>query len=146
MPAGGLDRLGVAAAGIVAHADIKRLALTHDEIKRAERLLQRRLIVGPVMIKDVHIVQAHPLQRLIQAGDQIFLAAAVAVGARPHSISRLGRDNEFVSGHLLEDLAGDDFAVAGRRAVVVGKVEVGDAVVKGGKKAAAALFLHPWFS
>jgi len=88
-----------------------------------------------VRIEDVDIVELHPLQALVEAGDQVFAAAPFAIGAGPHPVAGLGRDDELVAiaGEiLLEDFAESGLGRAGRRAVVVGEVEMGDAEIEGG--------------
>ena len=138
------DRLGGLAefrAGIVAHPGIEGLALPDDQVERRERLLQRRFVVGAVMVVDVDVVQAQPAERLVEAGHHVFPAAAVAVRARPHVVAGLGRDDQLVPRHIADDLADDDFAVARRRAVIVGQVEVRHAVVECVVAALAASFL-----
>ncbi len=44
------------------------------------------------MIEDIHIVKSHTHQALIQAGQQIFAAAPVAVRAVPHIKVSFGAD------------------------------------------------------
>ena len=122
-------------AVIVGQAHIQRLAAAHGLRQRAHRLLQRGVGVHAVMVENVHIVQPHAAQALIQAGQQILAAAPVAVGACPHFITSLGRDNQLVA--VDAQIVPQDFAKvflggAGLRAVVIGQVKVGDAVVERG--------------
>src|SRR5256886_17705365 len=70
---------------------VQRLARTDRGVQRAHRLLERRVRVVPVGVEDVDVLQAHPAQRLVQAGQQVLARAVVAVGARPHVVARLGR-------------------------------------------------------
>ena len=46
---------------ILGHARVERPPAAHDEIQRAHRFLQGCVGVGPVGIKNVHIIQFHPL-------------------------------------------------------------------------------------
>ena len=115
-------------------ADIERLALAHGGVERAHRLLERRLRIDAVRIEDVDIVEPHALQALVEAGEQIFAAAPFAIGARPHVVAGLGRDDQLVAiareigrAGLAESLLGR----AGRRAVIVGEIEMGDAEIEG---------------
>ena len=48
-------------------ADVERLPLMHGGGERAHRLLERRLGVEPVRVEDVDVVDAHPLQALVEA-------------------------------------------------------------------------------
>ena len=52
--------------------------------------------VGAVAVEDVDIVQAEPVQALIEAHKQVLPALAEAGGARPHVPARLAGDGEFV--------------------------------------------------
>src|SRR5262245_59636008 len=85
-------------------------------------------------IEDVDIVDAHPLQALVEAGQDIFAAAEFAVRSRPHAIAGLGRDDEFIT------MAGEvraQYVSKGllgrsrRRTIVIGEIEVRDAQVEG---------------
>ena len=127
---------------VVGNADVERLAAAHDLVKRAHRLLHRRVRVGPVVVEDVHVVKVHAAQALIEAGDEVLAAAPVAVGAGPHVIAGLGGDDHLVAVGQEIALHVDAEAALGLavgRAVVVGEVEVGDAVVK---RRAQDLALH----
>ena len=87
-----------------------------------------------MVVEDVDVVQAEPLQRLVERGAQVLARAEVAVGARPHVPAGLGADDQLVA-QAAEVLAQDPPEVglrrAVRRAVVVRLVEVGDAEVEG---------------
>ena len=122
-------------AVVVGKPRVQRPAALHGGGQRAHGLLQRGVRVHAVMVENVHIVQPHPLQALVQTGQQIFPAAPVSVRAVPHGIARLGGNDEFVpvSGQVVpQNTAEIPFRRAGSRPIVVGKVKVGDAVVKGG--------------
>ena len=87
------------------------------------------------MVENVHIVQPHAAQALIQTGQQILAAAPVAVGACPHFITGLGRDNQLVAVDaqiIAQNFTKIPLGCARLRAVVVGQVKVGDAVVERG--------------
>ena len=122
-------------AVVVGQARVQRLAAAHGLRQSAHCFFQRGLGVHAVVVEDIHIVQPHPAQALVQAGQQVFAAAPVAVGTVPHRVARLGRDDQLIAvGHqvVAQDLA--KIALGGTRlgAVVVGQVKVGDAVVKRG--------------
>ena len=129
--AGGLAGL---LGGVVGDADVQRLALLDRRVQRAHRLLQRSLRVGAVRVEDVDVVEAHPLQALVERGEHVLARAPLAVRAGPHQIAGLGGDDQLVAVRRevgLQGLAEGGLGGAGRRAVVVGQVEVGDAEVEG---------------
>ena len=87
-----------------------------------------------MVIEDVHVIDTHPLEALIQAGHQVFARAEVAVGTRPHVPARLGGDDQFVTigaQVLPQDPTKGRLCRSGRGTVVVGQVEVRDAQVEG---------------
>ncbi len=104
-------------------------------VKRAAGLLERGLRVEAVRIEDIDIVETHALQALVAGGDQIFAAAPLAIGTRPHVVACLGGDDQLVAVWfevLAEQLAEGSFGGAVGRAVIVGEVEMGDAEIEGG--------------
>ena len=82
---------------IIGQAHIQRLAGMHRGGQRAHGFLQWGVGIHAVVVEDVHIVQAHALQALIQAGQQILPAAPLAIGPGPHLIARLGGDDQLVT-------------------------------------------------
>ena len=93
------------------------------------------------MVEDIHRIKAHAQETLVQTGSQIFFAAPVTVGTRPHIIACLGADDHFISVRgkaFLYDPSEIFFRASRFRAVIVSQVKVGDAVVKSGK----AKFFH----
>ena len=125
-----LQRLAV----VIGQAHIQGLAAADRLLQSAHGLLQRGIGVHAVVVEDVHIGKSHALEALVQAGQQIFPAAKVAVGAVPHGVARFGGDDQLVpiGGQILpEDLAEVLLGSPGLGTVVVGQVEVGNAVVKG---------------
>ena len=122
-------------AVVVGQARVQRLAAAYGLRQSAHCFFQRGLGVHAMVVEDIHIVQPHPAQALVQAGQQVFAAAPVAVGTVPHRVTRLGRDDQLIAVRhqvVAQDLA--KIALGGTRlgAVVVGQVKVGDAVVKRG--------------
>ena len=118
---------------VARNADVKRLAAAHDLIERAHRLFNRRFRVGAVVVEDIHIIQIHPPQALVKAGNQVFPAAPVAVWPRPHVVARFGGNHQLVAvgfpiaQHVNAEVA---LRLAVGRAVVVRQIKMRDAVVK----------------
>ena len=85
-------------------------------------------------IEQVHIVDIHPAETLVETCHEVFPRAPVAVRPRPHVIASLGTDKELVAirGEIITHQTAKGFlSTAVRRTVVVGEVEVGDAMVEG---------------
>jgi hypothetical protein len=86
-----------------------------------------------VRVEDVDVLQPHPREALVERGEQVLARAPLAVRAGPHVVAGLGGDHELVAqggevgGH---DAAEVLLGRAGRRAVVIGEVEVRDAEVE----------------
>ena len=88
------------------------------------------------MVENIHIGQTQPLQALIQAGKQIFAAAKVAVGPRPHIVARLGADQKLIAvsrQFLPQDAAKILLCRAGHGPVIIGQIKMRDAVVESGE-------------
>ncbi len=118
---------------IIREAGVKRLAAADGVGQRAHRFLQRRVGVGPVRIKNVHVIQPHPLERLVQRRQQIFARTPFAVRPRPHVITRLCGDDQFIAPFaevVAQDAAKGFLRRAVRRAVIVREVKMRDAKVK----------------
>ena len=127
---------------VVGDADIQGLPLADSGVERAHRLLERSVGVGAVAVENVHVVEPHALERGVEAGEQIFARAPLAVGTGPHIVARLGGDDEFVAVGmkvLLEEQAEGILGGTGRRTVIVGEVEVRDAHVEGAAGDGAAV-------
>ena len=115
-------------------AGVERAPRTHGVIERHHRFFERRVGIGAVAVEDVHVLQPHALEALVEAGDQILARPPLAIRPGPHVVARFGRDDQLVAirtqvlrHHAPEVLLGG----AGRRSVVVGEVEVCDAEVEG---------------
>ena len=116
-------------------AGVERLARAHRGVKGADRLLERGVRVEAVRVEDVDVVEAHAPERLVEARQKVLARAEVAVGPRPLSPAGLRGDDQLVA--VRAQVFGHDPAEvllggAGRRAVVVGEVEVGDPRIEGG--------------
>jgi hypothetical protein len=108
-------------------AGVERLAGGDGRVQRAHRLLERRVRVGPVRVEDVDVVEAHPLERLVEARGEVLAGPEVAVGPRPHVVAGLCGNHEFVAERrevAPQVLAEVGLGAAVRRPVVVGKVDV----------------------
>ena len=90
---GGLPGLG---GGIGGDTGVKRLSLADGGLEGPEGLLERRVGVEAVRVENVHIVHAHPLQALVEAGQQVLARSPLAIGAGPHVVTGLGGDDELV--------------------------------------------------
>ena len=124
---GGIER-------IARNADIERLARTDGIDERPERLLERRLRIETVGIEEVHIVELHPPETLVEARRQVLPRSPVSVGSRPHVVAGLGGNEQFVAvrpERTFHDAAEGLFGRTVGRAVVVGQVEMRDAPVEG---------------
>ena len=53
----------------------------------------RRLGVEAVRVEDVDVVEPHPRQALVEAREHVLARAPLAVGAGPHVVAGLGRDD-----------------------------------------------------
>ena len=129
---------------IAREAHVERLALLNRARQRTHRLLERGLGVHAVVVEDVHVVEPHALEALVERGQQVLAAAVVPVGSGPHVVASLGGDEQFVTigaQVVTQELAHVALRLAIVRAVVVGQVEVRDAVVEGRKGDAGHLLV-----
>ncbi len=110
----------------VRHADVARLALPHDVVKRAHRLVERRIRIGPVHEIDVDMVGTQPPQALVDRGEDARPAAVAAVRHLLVADAEFGRDDDIVSA-AAERSRQRLFGYA--HAVGLGRVEAGDAAV-----------------
>ena len=111
---------------VVGDPGVEGLAALHDVVKRAHRLLDRGAVVRAVVVENVHVVEVHPLQGLVDGGDEVFPGSVVAVGSLPHVVSRLGGDDQLipvgtpVRVHMLSEVP---LRLPVGRAVVVREIE-----------------------
>ena len=49
------------------------------------------------MVENVHVIQAHAFEALVEAGDQVFARAPIPIGTVPHVVARLGRNDQFIA-------------------------------------------------
>ena len=119
--------------GPAGDAHIERLALANNVHQRLKGFLQGSLRVIAVGIEEVDIIQFHALQTLVERGNERFPAAPVPIRPGPHFVAGFRGDEEFVAigfERRLHDFAKRLFGTSGRRPVVVGQVEMYDAVVE----------------
>ena len=86
-----------------------------------------------MVVEDIHIFQTQPLEAGVEAGQQVFAAAPIAVRPRPHGVSGLGADDQLIPvGRqlLAQDAAKIFLRTARLRTVIVRKIEMGDPIVK----------------
>src|SRR6266446_4801452 len=75
-------------------AGVERLSLADCGVERPLRLLERSLGVEAMRVEDVDVLQAHPLQALVEAGQQVLSRAPDAVRTRPHVPAGLRGDDQ----------------------------------------------------
>ena len=116
------------------NAQIECLTLLHDVNHRLQGLFERCVGVVTMTIEEVHVVEVHALEALVEACHEILARAPVAVRTFPHVVASLGGDEEFVtirSEVVLHQSAHRFFGAAVWRTIIVGEVEVSDAMVEG---------------
>ena len=114
-------------------ADVERLALADCRVERSHRLLEGGPRIEPVGVEDVHVVDPHPREALVQAGKEVLPRAQVAIRSRPHVVAGLGRDHELVAVWAQVGRQDPSEVLLGRaiwRPVVVREIEVGDPAVE----------------
>src|SRR5688572_15565415 len=115
------------------NAHVERLAQAHRLVEREHALFHRGFRIGPVMVEDVDVLELHPRETLIEAGEQIFSRAVIAVRALPHAPAGLRRDDQLVA--MVGEVAPQNppERLLGRprlRSVVVREIEVRDAEIE----------------
>ena len=119
--------------GVVRHANVERLARVDRARQRAHGLLDGGVRVGAVGVEDVEVLEPGAGQALVEGGEEVLARAPLAVGAFPHVVPGLRRDDQLVAVGpeiLPHDRAEVALRRARRRPVVVGDVNVGHAEVK----------------
>jgi hypothetical protein len=91
------DCLGGALIGVGGDAHVERLAGGDRRVEGPEGLLEGCLGIKVMMVEDVDVVEAEAPQALVEAGEEVFARAEVAVGARPHVPTGLGGDDQLVA-------------------------------------------------
>ena len=125
-------------------ADVERLAGAHDVVQRAQRLFDRRVVIEAVDLIEVDVIGAEAAQAGVDGVVDVFAREAALVGVVAHRVEDLGGDDDAVArGEVLQRAAGDLFADA--VGVHVGGVEEVDAgFQRAADEGPAFLFLqHP---
>ena len=116
-----------------ADAYIQRLALTHNVYQSLEGLFERSVGVVAMAVEEVDIVEVHSLQTLVETRHERLSRTPVAVRTLPHLISRLRSNEEFVAIRTEIIVHESSHSLLGTTVygtIVVGKVEMGDAMVE----------------
>ena len=85
-------------------------------------------------VEEVNIVEMHTLQALVETGHEVLSRAPVAIRSWPHIIARFAADEKFVAiwtEVIIHESSHRFLSTAIRRAVVVGQIEMCDAIVEG---------------
>ena len=80
------------------------------------------------------VVEAKPLEALVEAREHVLATAPFAVGPGPHVVAGLGRDHEFVAQAAkvaAQDVAEGELRGARRGPVIVGEIEMRDPEIEG---------------
>ena len=99
----------------------------------SSNIFDRYVRVNAVLIEQIDVVDPKPLQRRLAGGHQRLAAAPFAIGAGPHPIAGLGRDDELVPVGpevLAHHASKIGLGAAVGRTVVVGEIEMRDAAVE----------------
>ncbi len=128
---------------VFGEADVECLATLHGGVEGGHGFLQAGVGIGAVRVEDIDVIEAEALERLIERGEEVLARAIFAIGTVPHIVAGFGGDDQFiaVAGEVFDEDAADIFlGRAGRWAVVIGVIEMGDATVEGTVHDAAGFF------
>ena len=118
---------------VIGDAHIQRLAAADDLVQCTHGFLNGGIRIRAVMVKNVHMIQMHPLQRLLQTGDQIFAAAVVAIGPGPHIVTGLGGNHQLMAVGVPVPIHVDaeiTLCLSVGRPIIICQVKMGNAKVK----------------
>ena len=118
--------LGDLPAGVVAAADVAHLAGAHHVVQRAQRLFDRRAVVGQVHLVEVDVVGVEAAQAGVERVHEVLARGAAPVRAFAHGAGGLRGDDD-VAAVGLEVRRQELLRLAA--AVDVGGIEEGDAQV-----------------
>ena len=112
----------------LAAADVAHLALVHEIVERAQRLLDRRERIDQVILVEIDPVGLEPLQAGLDRGHDIAARAALELALGVHRPAELGDQHDVLAAgpeHLAQDGLG-----AAAPAVDVAAIEEGDAEIE----------------
>ncbi|CAB4585633.1 unannotated protein [freshwater metagenome] len=118
---------------VVRDSRIQRSARVHSCGESTHGFFKWRVWVESVRIEDVDVVETHSGEALVERGEQILARTPLAVGAGPHIEAGLARDNQLVAIRRKirrENLPENALGRSGRRAVIVGEIDVGHTLVE----------------
>ena len=118
---------------VIGNSHIQCLTGSDNAVQCTNGLLQRCIWIRSVMVEDIHIIQSHTLQALIQAGYEILFAAPVAVWSGPHIITGFRGNHQLITIYtqiLFQDTTEIFFRRTVYRSVVIRQIEVCDTVIK----------------
>ena len=122
----------------VGGADRAHLALLHELVQRAERLLDRRHAVGAVVLVEVDPVGLQPSQRCLDRLADVRARAPRGL-AVTEVVAELGREHDLVA--PAREGAADDLLAAAAVAVDIRGIEEGDSSIERGVDHRARSFL-----
>ena len=134
---------------VIGNSHIQCLTGSDNAIQCTNGLLQRCIWIRSVMVEDIHIIQSHALQALIQAGHEILFAAPVAVRSGPHIITGFRGNDQFISipsQSFCKDPSKIFLRTARLRSIVVCQIKMCDPVVKCRKAHLSHIFIHTGIS
>ncbi len=128
---------------VIRNSRIKRVAGTHSLVQCAHGFFNGRVGVRTMRVEDIDILQAHALQTLVKARQQVLARTPRPIRSGPHVVAGLRADDQLVPiGFQIEPqhLAEVGLRAARRRPVIVGKVEVCDPEIEGAAHHGASVF------
>src|SRR5690606_36042644 len=96
-------------------------------------LFQRSIGIEPMRIKNIYIIDPHPLKTLIAACDQIFTASPFPIRSGPHIITRLGGNHQFITMAaevFPENSSESNLRTPSRRPVIICQVKMCNAQIE----------------
>ena len=115
--------------------------MTHEDVERFQRLLDRRERVEAVDLVEVDVIELQPLQARLRLVEDVVARCAALVRPVAHGAEDLGGHHDLIARHadILQRLAGDLLRQA--PGVDVRRVEKVDARIEGGAQELVGLLL-----
>jgi len=82
---------------VVRGADVAHLALAHQVVEGAQRLLERGLAIVPVRLVEIDVVRLQPAQRVLDTVHDVLARKPRVVRSRSHRSHHLGGDERGVT-------------------------------------------------